>query len=272
MAPVSMLSSRTMSNTRLEHWRRRLASQRRRAAAGVALAAIAVGAGLWLDAGHSLPDFRQYTAGPERKAAFFEYVRPLVDAENKRILDTRERLLAIAAQGDPGWFDRRWLLRLAERYRIEDPNPADPGLVDRLLRRVDAVPMSLALAQAAKESGWGTSRFAREGNNLFGEWCYEPGCGIVPGARAEGRRHEVEAFLSPRRSVASYLHNINTHPRYAAFRRERAGLRETDAPLSGVVLAEQLSHYSERRNAYVEELKQLILANGLNTDSGNARY
>jgi len=210
-----------------------------------------------------VPDFRQYTAGPERKAAFFDFVRPLIEAENARVRDDRARLLAIIDRDDPGWLDRRWVGMLAARYELEGEDLQDPGTMQTLLRRVDTVPLSLALAQAAKESGWGTSRFARAGNNLFGEWCFMKGCGIVPNARAKGRFHEVRAFASPQESVASYLNNINTHSEYRDFRIERARLRATGRKLSGISLAESLTPYSERRDEYVEELIDLMETNGL---------
>mgnify|MGYP002064425563 CR=1 FL=1 len=106
----------------------------------------------------------------------------------------------------------------------------ETALLAELRRRVDTVPIRLALAQAAKESGWGTSRFARKGNNFFGQWCYDEGCGLVPRARGEGRSHEVRAFDSPGDSVASYLRNINTHHGYRELRHARAGLRAAALP------------------------------------------
>lgn len=226
------------------------------------LSAILIGIGFFYQrTASTMPDFRQYVAGPERKAAFFEFVRPLVAVENQRLRQDRERLIAIADEGDPGFFDRLWLARMADDYYIDDPD--DEALVDNLLLRVDTVPQSLALAQSAKESGWGTSRFARVGNNLFGEWCFEEGCGMLPKARDKGRHHEVQRFRSPRHSVASYLHNINTHPEYESFRLQRSKFRARDEALSGARLAAELSQYSERRDAYVREIRQLIRTNEL---------
>ena len=153
----------------------------------------------------------------------------------------------------------------------EDGSAIPPGeLVETLLRRVDVVPVSLALAQAAKESGWGTSRFVREGNNLFGEWCFEEGCGIVPKARAPGRRHEVRSFESPQASVESYLRNINTHPGYRSLRGARKAQRETRKDLSGVALARELSQYSERREDYVTEVRNLIIGNDLESPAAES--
>ena len=260
---MRMLSSCVMSS-----WRKlkSFVSEIDRRAAAALIAGLALAfAVLWLflDAVTSLPDFRQYEAGPERKAVFFAYMRPLIREENDRIREDRARLLAIAAKDGPGWSDRRWLARLADDYGLVDEAVDDPALIQRLLRRVDIVPMSLALAQAAKESGWGSSRFAREGNNLFGEWCFDDGCGLVPRSRARGATHEVETFFTPRNSVRSYLENINTHEKYQGFRRERERMRAQGRPLSGLTLADELSQYSERREAYVKELKALIATNDL---------
>ncbi len=237
------------------------------------LLAVAIGISWYsLQARSTMPDFRQYEAGPERKAVFFEFVRPLIQSENARVRQDRERLLAIAADGDPGFFDRLWLTSIAREYAIEEPDPDDPALLDTLIRRIDTVPLSLALAQSAKESGWGTSRFARNGYNLFGEWCFDEGCGMVPRSRSENRSHEVESFRSPRDSVASYLNNINTHPQYRSFRLKRARLRDESDRLSGSALAQELSQYSERREAYVAEIRQLIRINDLEAPQSNESH
>jgi Bax protein len=218
---------------------------------------------LYIDSVTSLPDFRQYEAGPERKKAFFTFMRPLIKEQNDRIRADRARLRAFAEGRNTGWFDRRWVGGLADEYGIEDGDPDDPAVLQQLIRRVDIVPMSLALAQAAKESGWGTSRFARDGNNLFGEWCFDEGCGLVPRSRSTAASHEVETFFAPKHSVESYLDNINTHDKYRSFRNERARMRAEDRTLSGIELADELSQYSERREAYVKEIRALIVTNDL---------
>jgi Bax protein len=224
----------------------------------------------WLLSPELMPDFRGYEAGPARKSEFFSFVRPLVEAENARVLVERRHLLALADQTRYSWLDRVWLDRVAEQYRLDPDEHETAALIDELLRRVDAVPVSLALVQAAKESGWGTSRFARQGYNLFGEWCYQPGCGLVPRKRRRGRTHRVERFLSPEQSVASYLRNINTHDGYRVFREERARLRAAGRPLSGVHLAETLGQYSERRQDYVREVKRMIRVNDLEDPTGSS--
>lgn len=253
-----------LSNDRLQNLRSALAGREMLVTTAVAAFALLFFMSLFLLLrGDRVPDFREYEAGAERKERFFAFLRPIIEQQNERVLEDRGRLEQLAAEGDPGWLDRRWLHGLAEDYGLDPEEYEDDTLITALLRRVDAVPVSLALAQAAKESGWGTSRFARKGNNFFGQWCYEPGCGLVPRARGAGRSHEVRAFDSPRDSVASYLRNINTHPGYRELRRARAGLRAAGRPLSGLVLAEQLHRYSERGQPYVEEIKGLIRYNDL---------
>lgn len=218
-----------------------------------------------LPGGGRLPDFSAYTNVEARKAAFFAYLAPIVREENDRIRDLRRRLNRVAAElsgeGSTDWWDRRFLERQAKRYSVEAEDLHT--VVDTLQRRVDIVPTSLALAQAAKESGWGTSRFARTANNLFGQWCFSSGCGMVPRKRPPGATHEVRAFDSVSESVRSYLHNLNTHHRYRDLRLKRASLRAEGEPLSGVELAETLAGYSERRDDYVEEVLAMIIANDL---------
>jgi Bax protein len=227
------------------------------------LTVVAVGIGiaaLVLTAREPLPDFRQYAAGEERKQAFFDYMTPVIEASNARILALRERLQTIDPNAISGG-DKRWLDALSERYDVVAEDPEER--IQKLLLRVDVVPVSLALAQAAKESAWGTSRFAREGNNLFGEWCFSKGCGLVPSKRTAGRTHEVRAFKSPGESIDSYLLNLNTHPAYREMRLIRKSLRENDSDILGRKLAQGLARYSERGEIYVTEVQNLIASNDL---------
>jgi len=148
---------------------------------------------------------------------------------------------------------------LAKTYRA-DPN--HQNLTNLLLNKIDQIPTSLVLAQAAIESAWGTSRFAQKGNNLFGEWCFSQGCGIVPLHRAKGSHHEVKAFASIADSVRSYMLNLNSHPAYQAFRNKRLK-QQSAAQLSGCYLASGLINYSEKKERYIESIKQLIRINKL---------
>ncbi|SMF60987.1 Uncharacterized FlgJ-related protein [Alteromonadaceae bacterium Bs31] len=121
----------------------------------------------------------------------------------------------------------------------------------------------MALAQAANESSWGRSRFAIEGHNYFGQWCFKSACGFVPKHRPSEAKHEVRRFSSTRQSVAAYLFNINSHEAYKNLRQLRADLRSSKQPLSGIALAQGLGKYSERGDEYITELREMIRVNGL---------
>lgn len=229
---------------------------------GLMLLALLIGLFLPLGAPEA-PDFSEFAAGDARKAVFFEYMAPLIEQENDAILASREQILRIQEAGSATWSERRWMTLLADRYEMDDFNPTDPAHRAQLIKRVDKVPASMALAQAANESAWGTSRFARLGNNYFGQWCFVAGCGLVPEARNSGASHEVAAFESARESVRRYMNNINTHNAYLDLRNRRASLRAEGNDISGLALAPALIRYSERGQEYVSELQAMIRGNDL---------
>lgn len=213
-----------------------------------------------------LPAFHEIEPITARKERFLEYLTPMIRAENDRIRLQRSRLhqLAIARKaGQTVYGGSGFLRELARAYGIEGAALSPGELIGALLERVDVIPRSLVLAQAAKESGWGCSRFARRANNLFGQWCFDPGCGVVPRQRPAGMTHEVRSFGSVRDSVASYIRNLNTHESYRDFRRLRAELRTARRPLSGMRLAEGLTRYSARGHRYVREVQVMIRQNDL---------
>lgn len=224
-----------------------------------------------------LPDFESFKIIKEKKAAFFDYFGRIIDDENDRILAQRDVLLALNTKLAKGKTlsqrEEKIVLELADRYGLwSDPDEDDEEAAEefiaedylsKLMLRVDIVPSSLALVQAAKESAWGTSRFARKGNNFFGQWCFTEGCGIVPRNRNSGAYHEVRSFPSPAASVRGYLRNINTHRAYRELRLLRQTLRSNDQELSGIALAQGLSRYSERGAPYVAEVRRMIKANKL---------
>lgn len=197
-----------------------------------------------------------------RKTIFLRALLPLVLRENERLRKDHERLAAIRdtlrAGGTLEPAARRWLARLYERFAVE------PGDLERLLRRVDVVPASLALAQAAMETAWGTSRFVREGNALYGMWTWEDSVpGLVPRERPDDARHRVRAFRSLAESVRAYLHTLNTHWAYADFRQFRAVLRRSGRKPDGLALADEVSRYSQQRQRYTAQLRSVIRVNAL---------
>lgn len=214
-----------------------------------------------------IPDFAAIADVEARKAAFFDFLEPYVDAENRRILTQRaelERLLGKLGEGlKLTRKERAFISMISEEYEIATVVQDTEYHLNQLLRRVDIIPRSLVLAQAANESAWGTSRFAIEGNNFFGQWCYSEGCGLVPSKRRQDANHEVQAYDSVAASVHAYFMNINTFPSYLELRRIRARLREQGKELDSRLLAEGLDSYSERGREYVEELQSIINYNEL---------
>ena len=209
-----------------------------------------------------LPDMKAYAAGSARKTAFFDYLTPIIESENRAIIKDRQRLLELsvklAAGGNPSLFDNQRIRSLADQFLVAREKVESNKVLDQLLQRVDSIPVSLVLVQAAKESGWGTSKFAREGNNLFGQWCYQEGCGIVPSRRSDGASHEVQVFDSVGDAVTAYLHNLNTGKFYRRLRDIRSQIRSARKIPDALSLADGLLLYSERRQAYVDEVKQMI--------------
>ncbi len=211
----------------------------------------------------SIPAFGLNGDVEKRKRAFFAYLRPIVEGENEKVMDQRRRLMLLYESHRKGWTlswsDEKWLEWLLEEYEVAEKEGTN--LWEILLRRVDMIPADLALVQAAKESGWGTSRFAREGNSLFGQRCNVKGCGLVPGGREPGETYEVAVFDTIDESVRSYIKNLNTHGAYRSFRRLRFRQRFEGSIPDGHTLAGQLPNYSERGVEYLHEIRAMIRAN-----------
>ncbi|WP_426416822.1 glucosaminidase domain-containing protein [Aestuariirhabdus sp. LZHN29] len=222
--------------------------------------------------GKKLPDFAQIVDVAEKKRRFFDFLYPFIVDQNRLLTQKRSRLLAL--RGKPlDDSELRWVSDLAQKYRLSwqvDQTEAADGVevprevLDELLVRVDQIPPSLVMAQAANESAWGTSRFARQGNNLFGQWCFSKGCGIVPASRPQGKSHEVRRFKTVAGSVAGYFHNINSQPSYHELRELRSSFRRVGrGHEAGEWLAEGLLSYSSRREEYVREIQAMIRSNRL---------
>lgn len=211
--------------------------------------------------------FESAAAIKHKKQAFFNFLIAHVLAENMALLQQRQQLVSLKTA-----FERNGALSLDEqldfdqlltRFKLSADRYSIDALFAELLIRVDIIPTSLALAQSANESAWGTSRFAREGNNYFGQWCFKKGCGLVPSLRPDGEIYEVAQFDSVRASVSSYFRNINTHAAYRQLREMRAQLRSENKVIAGSLLANGLASYSERGEEYINELKAMIRINDL---------
>jgi Bax protein len=214
-----------------------------------------------------LPDFESYGDTETRKEAFFQFLVTYVESRNQEILATRARLNSmweVLRRNHPlTEIERNELYGIAVEYRLDKAELSQLKMVEELLMRVDVIPTSLVLAQAANESAWGMSRFAREGNNIFGQWCFDEGCGLVPERRRRDASHEVRAFVSIDASIRAYFLNLNTNQYYQDMREMRAQMRAQGRPLDSMALARGLTRYSERGMAYVSELQDIIRINRL---------
>ena len=217
----------------------------------------------------------------DKKEIFYRFMLPLVVHANElvlkrraRLLDIRDRLEAgeiLSAEDHSAVAEGATLLRVVNREtaeKIPDRGQELLDIIDAMLYRLDVIPAGLALGQAAYESGYGTSRFAIEGNALFGQWTYG-GKGLVPGQQRENLGdHRIAAYDWPFDSVRGYFLNLMSHPAYEEFRRIRADLRAKGRPLSSLALADGLISYSERGQEYVDTLKGIIRVNGLDIADG----
>lgn len=217
----------------------------------------------------NIPDFASIQNVSEKKDSFFSFLIPYVDSVNQQILLQRQQLIGLREKlsgSTDATLTRNemdYLTSLRVQYELENESLNTFSLIDRLLRRVDIIPSSLALAQAANESAWGTSRFAREGNNFFGQWCYTEGCGIIPARRLAGASHEVKRFNSVYDSVEAYIMNLNTFPNYQKLRNIRQQVRQGGRSVDGISLSEGLDTYSSRGDEYIFELQSMIYSNNL---------
>lgn len=231
--------------------------------AGYTLAAVRDGEAVVPRIHHAyLPnDLSALTQANERKGVFLHFMLPYVLEANHRVAAQRARLTKLAAKLKAGaplkGADVEWLAKLGQEYGVQSDN------LSELLLRVDVMPPSLALAQAAIESGWGTSRFAQEGNAPFGQWTTAKHEGLVPLERDAGKTHKVRAYKTINDSVASYLRNLNSHRAYRQFREARASFRSKGLPLNSLALAKALKSYSQTGDTYIGLLQRVIQGNDL---------
>ncbi len=207
-----------------------------------------------------IPAFSAMTNVVEKKKAFFEFIRPgIVNANCKVALD-RQYLLDLKENINLDSKAPQRYLTLLMQYKVK-ATEFNRESITQLLTHVDTIPHALIMVQAANESSWGTSRFARLGLNFFGQWCFKKGCGLVPNSRNKDATHEVQAFKSVDESIDSYLMNLNTHAAYRHLRDIRAQLRTHNETVTAEKLAQGLVKYSERGDDYVLELLQMLRHN-----------
>ena len=191
-----------------------------------------------------------------KKETFIQIVLPLIVAENERILEDRKKLKILSEKKFTTDLEKQWLRQKLLEYKVKKAD------LKELLLRMDIIPTSIALAQAAKESGWGTSRFALEGNAIFGQWTWS-GQGIAPLDRESNKNHKILKFPILRASVKAYQNNLNTHKSYKNFREKRLKLREKKKKIIGLELTETLNNYAQTGSEYTKILNKIIRQNRL---------
>jgi Bax protein len=191
----------------------------------------------------------------KKKETFLKILLPLIVAENEKIEKDKKYLLKILKQNEKP-ENKKWINKKYKEYKVSDRN------INELMIKMDVIPISIALAQAAKESGWGTSRFALEGNAIFGQWTWK-GDGIEPLEKSSDQNHKILKFPLLRASVKAYITNLNTHNGYKDFRKKRSELREQNKALIGKDLIDELDNYAQTGKEYTKVLRQIIEQNDL---------
>jgi Bax protein len=200
-------------------------------------------------------DLNNIKSVKEKKETFLKILLPLIVAENEKIKKDREYLLKILKENDSD-ESKKWLNKKYKAYKVSDRK------ISELIEKIDIIPTSIALAQAAKESGWGTSRFALEGNAVYGQWTWN-GEGIEPLEKTKDQKHKILKFPLLRASVKAYITNLNTHRGYKSFRVKRAMLREKNKKLVGLELIHELDNYAQTGEKYTKTLEKIIKQNDL---------
>ncbi|WP_028486510.1 glucosaminidase domain-containing protein [Thiomicrorhabdus chilensis] len=214
-----------------------------------------------LQAENPAPDFSKIADVKQKKQLFFDYLTPYVHVANQEILEER-RYVESLDFNNLSKRDKNKVKQLVKKYRLKYKN-ITLQTQKTLLKKIDIIPPSLALAQAANESSWGTSRFATQGNNFFGQWCFTKGCGLVPLRRPQGKYHEVKKFDSPLASIKSYMLMLNNHPAFKSLRDARLKSRKQNKAPTGLALVQGLEPYSALKQQYVDIIASMIRTNKL---------
>jgi Bax protein len=213
-----------------------------------------------------VPKFSGYNNVAEKKRAFFAYLYPEIQRQNKIVLIERKMVFALKdlflQQQEFNTHQQKVFNKLAKKYQFTGDKVLTVELtLESLITKVDSIPEALILVQAANESGWGASRFAQQGYNFFGLWCFKKGCGFVPKQRNEGAEHEVAKFRDLSHAVMTYMRNLNRHHAYKDLRKIRQNLRQNHEIVTARALVLGLSNYSERGQEYIDELLDMLRVN-----------
>lgn len=212
-----------------------------------------------------LPDFASIKNVEDKKRQFFDFMRPKVITENNRVLSERDFVFKMqtkfSGKNEITNDETSKLEEMAVRYRIKNKDLSKVKSYKNLLLHIDILPIELALTQAALESAWGTSYFAREVNNIYGQWCFTPGCGVIPKRRPAGETHEVAIFSDVSQSVHYYMSFLNSHPLFEKLRKTRFKNRKNNEEPNSYDMAGGLSAYSARGSNYISELRNMISSN-----------
>ena len=197
------------------------------------------------------PEFDKIEDAKEMKETFFNYLLPEINSKNNEIQLIRKKVISKE-------LSNQELSKLYKKYWIEEGSG-----IDVLLEKIDIIPPSLVLSQAALESNWGRSRFAKFYHNYFGLWCFERGCGVIPKKRDKGDTHEVAKFSSPEKAIDFYFLSINRNKSYEVLRKIRQDKRSKGQSITGLSLSEGLTNYAEIGYEYVERIRRVIASNEL---------
>ena len=197
------------------------------------------------------PEFDKIDDVEEMKQTFFNYLLPEINKKNNEIQLIRKKVIEKE-------LSKEELIKLYKKYRINEVSK-----IDTLLEKIDIIPPSLVLSQAALESNWGRSRFAKFYHNYFGLWCFEKGCGVIPKKRDKGDTHEVAKFSSPEKAIDYYFLSINRNKSHETLRKIRQDKRSKGQSINGISLSEGLTGYAEIGYEYVERIQSIIKSNEL---------
>ena len=209
-----------------------------------------------IDIGLLPNEINNISSSKKKKEMFIKIILPLIVKENTKIRIDRKRLFTILNKSSNTDIEKKWLEKKFKQYGVRQND------FSSLKVRMDEIPASLAIAQAAKETGWGTSRFARKGNALFGQWTWS-GEGLKPKDAEKDKGHKVMKFNVLQASVRAYQRNINTHKSYKEFRKARAKLRDEGLELDSIILSKHLDKYAETGKKYVDTIQKIISQNNL---------